>query len=415
MIKKFNKNITISVIGLGYVGLPLALEFSNFFKVVGVDSKKKRIIQLKKKFKKLKNISFKNEFNNNYNSDVYIVAVPTPLDKNKKPDLTYLIKATNNICKSLKPGNIIVYESTVYPGATEEILIPLIKKKTNLFYNKDFFIGYTPERINPGDKKNKLTNIKKIISGGSPNTLFFLKKLYEKIIKAGVHSAPNIKVAEAAKILENVQRDINISLMNEAALIFDKLNIDISEVLKASRTKWNFLDFKPGLVGGHCISVDPYYLKYRAEKAGYSPKVISSGRNVNEKMASYIVSKILRNLTDKKASTFIMGVTYKENCSDLRNSQVLKILEILEKKKMKYNFCDPYVKREDLPAKILKHFITKPNKKKYDVLILAVPHKKFLQRENMIKKLLKKDSIVFDVSDNFNLNNLDKSIKILKL
>jgi len=415
MIKKFNKNITISVIGLGYVGLPLALEFSNFFKVVGVDCKKKRIIQLKKKFKKLKNISFKNEFNNNYNSDVYIVAVPTPLDKNKKPDLTYLIKATNNICKSLKPGNIIVYESTVYPGATEEILIPLKKKKTNLFYNKDFFIGYSPERINPGDKKNKLTNIKKIISGGSPNTLFFLKKLYEKIIKAGVHSAPNIKVAEAAKILENVQRDINISLMNEAALIFDKLNIDISEVLKASRTKWNFLDFKPGLVGGHCISVDPYYLKYRAEKAGYSPKVISSGRNVNEKMASYIVSKILRNLTDKKASTFIMGVTYKENCSDLRNSQVLKILEILEKKKMKYNFCDPYVKREDLPAKILKHFITKPNKKKYDVLILAVPHKKFLQRENMIKKLLKKDSIVFDVSDNFNLNNLDKSIKILKL
>ena len=392
MIKKFNKNITISVIGLGYVGLPLALEFSNFFKVVGVDSKKKRIIQLKKKFKKLKNISFKNELNNNYNSDVYIVAVPTPLDKNKKPDLTYLIKATNNICKSLKPGNIIVYESTVYPGATEEILIPLIKKKTNLFYNKDFFI-----------------------SGGSPNTLFFLKKLYGKIIKAGVHSAPNIKVAEAAKILENVQRDINISLMNEAALIFDKLNIDISEVLKASRTKWNFLDFKPGLVGGHCISVDPYYLKYRAEKAGYSPKVISSGRNVNEKMASYIVSKILRNLTDKKASTFIMGVTYKENCSDLRNSQVLKILEILEKKKMKYNFCDPYVKREDLPAKILKHFITKPNKKKYDVLILAVPHKKFLQGENMIKKLLKKDSVVFDVSDNFKLNNLDKSIKILKL
>ena len=415
MIKKFNKNITISVIGLGYVGLPLALEFSNFFKVVGVDSKKKRIIQLKKKFKKLKNISFKNELNNNYNSDVYIVAVPTPLDKNKKPDLTYLIKATNNICKSLKPGNIIVYESTVYPGATEEILIPLIKKKTNLFYNKDFFIGYSPERINPGDKKNKLTNIKKIISGGSPNTLFFLKKLYGKIIKAGVHSAPNIKVAEAAKILENVQRDINISLMNEAALIFDKLNIDISEVLKASRTKWNFLDFKPGLVGGHCISVDPYYLKYRAEKAGYSPKVISSGRNVNEKMASYIVSKILRNLTDKKASTFIMGVTYKENCSDLRNSQVLKILEILEKKKMKYNFCDPYVKREDLPAKILKHFITKPNKKKYDVLILAVPHKKFLQGENMIKKLLKKDSVVFDVSDNFKLNNLDKSIKILKL
>lgn len=413
MNRKNRKNIIISVVGLGYVGLPLAIEFSKFFNVYGVDKNIEKLASLKKYLKK-KNFSISNKLKKN-DSNIYIVAVPTPLDKNKKPDLTYLIEATNEICNKLKTGDTIIYESTVYPGTTEEVLIPLIKKNTELKYNKDFFIGYSPERINPGDQINKLTNIKKIISAGNHKTLLLLKKLYGRIIKAGVHCAPNIKVAEAAKILENVQRDINISLMNEAALIFDKLNIDTPDVLKASSTKWNFLNFEPGLVGGHCISVDPYYLKFRAEKAGYSPRVISSGRNVNEKMASYVVSKILRNLNNKSAKTLIMGLTYKENCSDLRNSQVLKVLKILEDKKMKYKIYDPYVSKKDLPYTFSKNLIYNIGKFKYDVIILAVPHKKFLQRKKIIKKILKKDSIIFDVKNSFHLKNLGNNIKILKL
>ena len=326
-----------------------------------------------------------------------------------------MINATKDICKSLKPGNLIIYESTVYPGTTEEVLIPLILKKTKLIFNKDFFIGYSPERINPGDKQNKLSNIKKVISGGNSKTLNFLKIFYGKIIKAGTYRAPNIKTAEASKILENVQRDINISLMNESALIFDRLNIDISEVLKASNTKWNFLDFKPGLVGGHCISVDPYYLKYRAEKAGYTPKVISSGRNVNEKMASYIVSKIIKNNFKKKFNVCVLGVTYKENCSDLRNSQVLKILQILKRKKINYNFYDPYISKKDLPNNISRNFI-KRLKKRYDVLIFAVPHKQFLQnKKRLVKKLSKNNSLIFDVKNSFDFKPSNNQIKLLKL
>ena len=410
MIKKTN----ITILGLGYVGIPLALEFSKYFKVYGVDNNLKKINFLKKKYKKNKNLIINSKLIND-ESNLYIIAVPTPLDRNKRPDLSYLIKATRDVCKKIKKGDTIVYESTVYPGTTEEILIPTIKKKCNLEYNKDFFIGYSPERINPGDSKNKLTNITKIISGGNKKTLEFLKKIYSRIIKAGVHCAPNIKVAEAAKILENVQRDINISLMNEVALIFDKLNISTSDVLKAASTKWNFLNFEPGLVGGHCISVDPYYLKYRAEKSGYSPKVISSGRNVNEKMASYVVSKIKRNLKNKTTEILVMGLTYKENCSDLRNSQVLKVLQILKKSNMKFKAYDPFVKREDLPKKFSKNFISSLNKKKYDVIIFAVPHKIFLKKMNNFKNLIKKDTIIFDVKNSLNLNIFKKNIKILKL
>ena len=289
----------------------------------------------------------------------------------------------------------MIYESTVYPGTTEEVLIPIITKKTKMIYNKHFFIGYSPERVNPGDKKNRLSNIKKVISGSNPATLRFIKKLYEKIIKAGTHSAQSIKVAESSKILENVQRDVNISLMNEAALIFDKLNIDMSEVLKASNTKWNFLNFKPGLVGGHCISVDPYYLKYRSEKAGYKPKVISSGRNVNEKMAAYVVNKTLKQFSNKKIRVGVLGIT--------------------EQKKINYNFFDPYVTKEDLSKHIKKRFKKKINSK-YDALIFAVPHKEFLKKKNFIlKKFLKKKSIIFDVKDQFNFKNLSNEIKLIKL
>ena len=391
------------------------MEFSKYFKVTGVDINKKKIKYLKKKFKKNINLELITNINKKFYSDIYIITVPTPLDKKKKPDLSFLINSTKSVCKSLKVGNLMIYESTVYPGTTEEVLIPIITKKTKMIYNKHFFIGYSPERVNPGDKKNRLSNIKKVISGSNPATLRFIKKLYEKIIKAGTHSAQSIKVAESSKILENVQRDVNISLMNEAALIFDKLNIDMSEVLKASNTKWNFLNFKLGLVGGHCISVDPYYLKYRSEKAGYKPKVISSGRNVNEKMAAYVVNKTLKQFSNKKIRVGVLGITYKENCSDLRNSQVLKILDILEQKKINYNFFDPYVTKEDLSKHIKKRFKKKINSK-YDALIFAVPHKEFLKKKNFIlKKFLKKKSIIFDVKDQFNFKNLSNEIKLIKL
>ncbi len=409
------KKKRICIIGLGYVGLPLALEFSKYFKVLGVDIDKSKIKTFKKKYKENINLQFETKIERKFNPDVYIITVPTPLNNQKKPDLSFLINSTISVCENIKLGNLIIYESTVYPGTTEEVLIPLIIKKTKMVYNKDFFVGYSPERINPGDKKNRLPNIKKVISGGNLKTLNFVKKLYGKIIKAGTHSAPTIKVAEASKILENVQRDINISLMNEAALIFDKLKIDISEVLRAANTKWNFLNFKPGLVGGHCISVDPYYLKYRSEKAGYQPAVISSGRNVNEKMALYVVNKILKSFYNKKINICVLGVTYKENCSDIRNSQVLKILNILERKKINYNFIDPHVSKKKLPKNLSKKY-KKNFSSKYDALIFAVPHKEFLKKKKyIIKNLLKKKSVIFDVKDQFNFKNLNKNIKLIKL
>ncbi len=409
------KKKRICIIGLGYVGLPLALEFSKYFKVLGVDIDKSKIKTFKKKYKENMNLQFETKIERKFNPDVYIITVPTPLNNQKKPDLSFLINSTISVCENIKLGNLIIYESTVYPGTTEEVLIPLIIKKTKMVYNKDFFVGYSPERINPGDKKNRLPNIKKVISGGNLKTLNFVKKLYGKIIKAGTHSAPTIKVAEASKILENVQRDINISLMNEAALIFDKLKIDISDVLRAASTKWNFLNFKPGLVGGHCISVDPYYLKYRSEKAGYQPAVISSGRNVNEKMALYVVNKTLKSFYNKKINICVLGVTYKENCSDIRNSQVLKILNILERKKINYNFIDPHVSKKKLPKNLSKKY-KKNFSSKYDALIFAVPHKEFLKKKKyIIKNLLKKKSVIFDVKDQFNFKNLNKNIKLIKL
>ncbi len=409
------KKKRICIIGLGYVGLPLALEFSKYFKVLGVDIDKSKIKTFKKKYKENMNFQFETKIERKFNPDVYIITVPTPLNNQKKPDLSFLINSTISVCENIKLGDLIIYESTVYPGTTEEVLIPLIIKKTKMVYNKDFFVGYSPERINPGDKKNRLPNIKKVISGGNLKTLNFVKKLYGKIIKAGTHSAPTIKVAEASKILENVQRDINISLMNEAALIFDKLKIDISEVLRAASTKWNFLNFKPGLVGGHCISVDPYYLKYRSEKAGYQPAVISSGRNVNEKMALYVVNKTLKSFSNKKINICVLGVTYKENCSDIRNSQVLKILNILERKKINYNFIDPHVSKKKLPKNLSKKY-KKNFSSKYDALIFAVPHKEFLKKKKyIIKNLLKKKSVIFDVKDQFNFKNLNKNIKLIKL
>ena len=333
-------NNNICVFGLGYVGLPLAIEFSKLFNVVGFDKSKKRVEQLKigidknnvisKNILLKSKVNFTNEKSNIKNCNIFIITVPTPVNKNKLPNLSYLNEATKIVAKILKKQDIVIYESTVYPGLTEEVLVPILERNSKFKYNKDFFIGYSPERISPGDKNN-IKDIKKVVSGSNNPTGKKVYNLYKSIINAGVHLAPNIKTAEACKILENIQRDVNISLMNEVSIIFNKLNIDTFEVLKAAKTKWNFLDFSPGLVGGHCISVDPYYMKYKAEKIGLKTQVISSGREINEKMASNIFSRIMKfvimnNL--KLNNVGVMGLSFKENSSDMRNSQIFKLIDI---------------------------------------------------------------------------------------
>jgi UDP-N-acetyl-D-glucosamine/UDP-N-acetyl-D-galactosamine dehydrogenase len=417
------KNIKITVVGLGYVGLPLAKEFSKKFKVIGYDNDKNKVKIINKELKtksKNYNLEIIDNIKSNNNSNIYIITVPTPVLKNKIPDLSFLKDATLKIARKLKQNDFIIYESTVYPGATEEVLIPILEKISKMKVNKSFYVGYSPERINPGDKSKGVADIKKIISGSNIYARKFIFALYKKIIKAGIYVAPNIKIAEAAKILENVQRDVNISLMNEVSLIFSKMNVDTHEVIKAASTKWNFLKFSPGLVGGHCISVDPYYLKYKSEKIGYSPKVISSGRNVNEKMSSMIVSRVLNYLKKrkkkiKKIRIGVMGITYKENCPDTRNSQVIKMLNLIRKKKIEFQFCDPFVDKKKLHLEI-KKFYRKKFTNKFDALILAVSHQQYLKLSpNYFNKILKEDSVVFDVKNLFNLKKLRKDIEILKL
>ena len=342
-----SEEIKIAIIGLGYVGLPLALEFSKKKKVIGFDINKDRIKDLNSGIDK--NLDFqKNEIqiskklNFTYNvedlkfANCFIITVPTPIDEFKKPDLLPLLSASEMVGKIIKKGDLIIYESTVYPGCVEDECVPILEKFSELRYNIDFFCGYSPERINPGDKKHTLSNIKKITSGSTPEIANFVDNLYKEIITAGTHMAPNIKVAEAAKIIENTQRDLNIALINELSIIFDKLNIDTKEVLDAASTKWNFLPFKPGLVGGHCIGVDPYYLTYKAEKIGYHPKIILAGREINDSMGNYVALKFIeelkkKNIKIKGSKILIMGLTFKENCTDIRNSGIKNVIEKLKK------------------------------------------------------------------------------------
>ena len=361
MIKE--DKISIAVIGLGYVGLPLAVEFSKKFPVVGFDLNTDRINELKRGKDRTREIDY-SELNKNNNlilsyshsclkdSNVYIVTVPTPVDKNKTPNLAPLESASKTIGKYLNKGNIVIYESTVYPGATEEICVPILEEVSSLVYNKDFYCGYSPERINPGDKKNTLVNIKKVTSGSTKETASFVKELYETIIKAGVFTASSIKVAEAAKVIENTQRDVNIALINELALIFNKLNIDTNEVLEAAGTKWNFLPFKPGLVGGHCIGVDPYYLTHKAVEIGYKPQIILAGRRINDSMGKFvgeqtILRLIKNNINPSKAKIAILGLTFKENCPDLRNTKVVDIKENLEKYNCKVLVSDEFADNKE--------------------------------------------------------------------
>ncbi len=407
-------NIKIGVLGIGYVGLPLSLSFSKKYKIIAYDSKRKRINELKngldsnsefskKNFKKnKKNIIFTNRVQDLKNCNIYIITVPTPINKNKKPDLKFLKLANIIVAKNLNKDDVVIYESTVYPGLTEEYCIPTLEKisklkckTTNKLNNSKniFYCGYSPERINPGDKKHTFENIPKIVSGSTNTIADFIKKLYSSVIKAKVYKTESIKVAEAAKIIENTQRDLNIALINEFSLIFNKMNIDTRSILKAASTKWNFLNFNPGLVGGHCISVDPYYLTYKALKLGYNPKLILAGRSINDDMGKYIAEVAKSNLIkNKKNNILIMGLSFKENCSDLRNSQVYNIYKIL-KNKNKIDLFDPLVSKSDV---IKKYKISKKDKLKtnyYNLIIIAVGHNYF--KKMGIKKIsgfLKKES-----------------------
>ncbi len=415
-----NRKYKISVIGLGYVGLPLAIEFSKEYFTVGFDINKSRIQELlnfNDKTKEVTEKQIKDSIKSKRlvltslekdieSSNIKIITVPTPIDKNKKPDLNPVLNATELVAKYLKKGDIIIYESTVYPGVTEEICVPLIEKKSGLNFNSGFYVGYSPERINPGDKKRTLRKIIKVTSGSTNEIAIEIDNIYKKIIDAGTYMAPSIKVAEAAKVIENSQRDINIAFMNELAKIFSLLNIDTSEVLKAAATKWNFLNFSPGLVGGHCIGVDPYYLTSKALELGYNPEIILSGRKINDSMGSYVASELLKCMIDKKikiesSHILILGFTFKENCPDVRNTRVIDVYNYLIKQTKNIFVYDPYADKQDVYNEYGINIIDKINDKKYDSIILCVAHKDFKSLD--IKKLRKNNSVLYDVKSFLNI------------
>lgn len=401
-------NIAIAIIGLGYVGLPLGVEFSKKYKVIGFDINEKRINELKSGFDRTLEVSkenlqnaIKNKMSFTCNAkdlsqaNIYIITVPTPIDKNKQPDLTPLMKASESVGKVLKKDDIVIYESTVYPGATEEVCVPVLEQFSNLKFNKDFFCGYSPERINPGDKEHTVSKILKVTSGSTPKIANKVDELYKSIIIAGTFKAKSIKVAEAAKVIENTQRDINIAFINELAMIFHKIGIDTNDVLEAASTKWNFLPFRPGLVGGHCIGVDPYYLTHKAGELGFHPEMILAGRRINDNMGKYIASEVIKlmiknNKTILGAKILVLGITFKENCPDIRNSKVIDVVNELKEFGCKIDITDPWADKEEVKAvyglsvKDIKNFSL------YDCVVLAVAHDEF-------KALHVKESLVYDI------------------
>ncbi|RXK48288.1 nucleotide sugar dehydrogenase [Aquirufa rosea] len=413
------KDKKIAIIGLGYVGLPLAIEFGKKYKVLGFDINKDRIEELtfgrdRTNEADLAGLSHAMSLSNNGNvglsfshkvddltsCNVYIVTVPTPIDQFKAPDLTPLLKASEMIGKVLKTGDIVIYESTVYPGCTEEDCVPVLEKNSKLTYNLDFFCGYSPERINPGDKINTLTKIKKVTSGSTSEIAEVVDALYSSIIEAGTHKAPSLKVAEASKAIENAQRDVNISFVNELALIFDKMGIDTNDVIEAAGTKWNFLKYKPGLVGGHCIGVDPYYLAHKAESLGYYPQVILSGRRVNDNMGMFVANKLVKLLISKNhvisnSKSLILGITFKEDCPDIRNSKVIDIFRELQQFNMNVDVYDPHADKHEVKEEYGIDLVESISDK-YDAIILAVSHKEFLELD--IKAICaSSNSIIYDI------------------
>ena len=407
-------DLRIGVVGLGYVGLPLAVELGRRYPTVGFDVKASRVEELKagkdstlevsaEELADASKLSYSSEIKDLEDCNFYIVTVPTPIGDGNRPLLTPLRNASMTIGSVLKSGDIVVYESTVYPGATEEFCVPFLEKASGLRFNKDFHVGYSPERINPGDKEHRLPTILKVTSGSTPEAATFIDEVYASIIPAGTHLASSIKVAEAAKVIENTQRDVNIALINELAMIFDRVGIDTEEVLQAAGTKWNFLPFRPGLVGGHCIGVDPYYLTYKAQQLGYHPQMILAGRRINDNMPLYVASRVVRlmlqrEIQPKGARVLVMGLTFKENCPDLRNTKVVDIISELEIVGADVTVHDPWVNADEAKDAYDIDLIDSPEPGDYDVVILAVAHREFAAMgKDKLKALGKSNSVFFDI------------------
>jgi UDP-N-acetyl-D-galactosamine dehydrogenase len=411
------QHLKLAIIGLGYVGLPLAVEFGKYRKVLGFDIDSQRINELEsgvdstlevelEELKQALFLSYTTNPDTISDCNVYIITVPTPIDEFKRPDLTPLVKASETVGKLLKKGDTVIYESTVYPGATEEDCVPVLEAESGLVFNEDFFCGYSPERINPGDKTHRLTTIKKVTSGSTPNTAKLVDKLYKEIISAGTHRAESIKVAEAAKVIENTQRDLNIALINELAIIFNKLGIDTQAVLEAAGTKWNFLPFRPGLVGGHCIGVDPYYLTHKAQHIGYHPEVILAGRKINDGMGHYVSSQLIKAMIKKRISVagarvLVMGLAFKENCPDLRNTRVVDIVYELQDFGIEVDVYDPWVNaaeaKEEYKIRPLTELGETQNAQ-YDAIVLAVAHEQFRQMGSEGLRLMGKENcLIYDL------------------
>lgn len=407
-------DVKIGIIGLGYVGLPLAVEFGKKFKTIGFDIKKGRITELanaidrtlectSEELKSAEYLQYSHNVSELASCNIYIVTVPTPIDKYKRPDLSPLVNASKLLSTVLKINDIVIYESTVYPGATEEECVPELELGSGLVFNKDFFVGYSPERINPGDKKHRVTTIKKVTSGSTPEIADFVDSLYSEIISAGTYKASSIKVAEAAKVIENTQRDLNIALINELAIIFNKLNIDTEDVLKAAGTKWNFLPFRPGLVGGHCIGVDPYYLTHKAQEIGYHPEVILAGRRINDSMAQYVSSQFVKEMINEgilisNANVLVMGLSFKENCPDIRNTKVIDIVNELREYNVNVDVYDPWVSNTEALDEYGINILSIRPTKKYDGIIFAVAHDEFINISNEeLSNIKSENCVVYDL------------------
>ena len=418
------KNTKIAIIGLGYVGLPLAVEFGKVFETIGFDINKSRIEELlggkdstlevtSHEFQEATKLSYTIDAKDIQNCNIFIVTVPTPIDEHKKPDLTPLVNASKTVGRLLKKDDLVIYESTVYPGATEEVCVPILEQHSGLNFNQDFFCGYSPERINPGDKEHRIAMIKKVTSGSTLGAADRVDTLYQSIITAGTHKAGSIKIAEAAKVIENTQRDVNIALINELAMIFNKLDIDTEAVLEAAGTKWNFLPFRPGLVGGHCIGVDPYYLTHKAIEADYHPEMILAGRRLNDNMGSYVVDQVSKLMIKKRihvvdANVLIMGLTFKENCPDLRNTRVADLVTEFEIFNCNVDVYDPLADQAEAYREYGITLVSEPNNSNYDAIVLAVAHDEFKQMTlSQIKAFGKDSHVIYDIKYLFEAYQVD--------
>jgi UDP-N-acetyl-D-galactosamine dehydrogenase len=405
--------VRIGVVGLGYVGLPLAVEFGKKFSTTGFDIKPGRIAELKAgrdstleveagELLRATQLSYTSDVEALRQCNVYIITVPTPIDEAKRPDLTPLVRASEAVGRVLKPNDTVIYESTVYPGATEEICVPILEQVSGLVFNKDFFAGYSPERINPGDKERRLVNIVKVTSGSTPETADFVDALYGQIVEAGTHQASSIRVAEAAKVIENTQRDVNIALVNELALLFNRMGISTEEVLRAAGTKWNFLGFRPGLVGGHCIGVDPYYLTHKAQPVGYHPEMILAGRRINDRMGGYVAGRVAKLMTQRKlhvvgSNVLVMGLTFKENCPDIRNTRVVDVIGELRTYHANVDVYDPWIDAKEARQEYGLEPLAEINGQQYDAVIVTVAHRQFREMGvERIRRLLRPDGVLFD-------------------